>query len=245
MVYEAAFTEIDHYFHQGYLTTQQAENDAAEALALLGISPGARILDAGCGDGRLAVRLAALGFRVTGVDRDAAQLERAQAAADQSGMTLTFVNAPLEEMGDIGIFDAALLWFTTWGFSDDSSNARVLRSIASCLVPGGSLALDTLNPIGVQSYLSKHPAPVVTQQGEDEQIDAYSFDLVSSRLWTNRTVRKDGVESTRILKLSLPTIPQWEQVLKEAGLILDSVHGKEGSEFTPDSWGMVLVARAL
>jgi len=33
--------------------------------------------------------------------------------------------------------------------------------------------------------------------------------------------------------------------LKEAGLILDSVHGKEGSEFTPDSWGMVLVARAL
>ena len=42
------------------------------------VPPGARILDAGCGTGRVGVRLAELGYRVVGVDADAEMLEVAR-----------------------------------------------------------------------------------------------------------------------------------------------------------------------
>lgn len=42
-------------------------------------SPGASVLDVGCGPGHLTRRLAALGFGVTGIDLDPAMIERATA----------------------------------------------------------------------------------------------------------------------------------------------------------------------
>src|SRR5258708_35000311 len=44
---------------------------------------GVSILDAGCGTGRVAIELARRGLQVTGVDVDAAMLERARAKAPQ------------------------------------------------------------------------------------------------------------------------------------------------------------------
>jgi SAM-dependent methyltransferase len=44
--------------------------------------PGGRILDAGCGTGRVAVRLAELGFRCVGVDADESMLAVAREASD-------------------------------------------------------------------------------------------------------------------------------------------------------------------
>ena len=41
----------------------------------------ARVLDAGCGTGRVAIRLAELGYNVTGVDVDATMLDQARQAA--------------------------------------------------------------------------------------------------------------------------------------------------------------------
>jgi SAM-dependent methyltransferase len=45
------------------------------------VPPGARILDAGCGTGRVAIRLAELGFDCVGVDLDASMLAEARRAA--------------------------------------------------------------------------------------------------------------------------------------------------------------------
>lgn len=42
--------------------------------------PGARVLDAGCGTGRVAVRLAELGHHVVGIDADHSMLEQARVA---------------------------------------------------------------------------------------------------------------------------------------------------------------------
>ncbi len=45
------------------------------------VRPGARVLDAGCGTGRVAVELARRGFDVVGVDNDASMLEVARRSA--------------------------------------------------------------------------------------------------------------------------------------------------------------------
>lgn len=47
------------------------------------LAPGARVLDAGCGTGRVAIRLAELGHHCVGVDVDAAMLAEARRRAPQ------------------------------------------------------------------------------------------------------------------------------------------------------------------
>src|SRR5437870_3972474 len=57
------------------------ERAVAWALATVALAgPASRVLDLGCGDGRVAARLAAAGAEVTGVDPSAVALERARAA---------------------------------------------------------------------------------------------------------------------------------------------------------------------
>ncbi|NGO76690.1 methyltransferase domain-containing protein [Streptomyces sp. YC504] len=60
---------------------------------------GARVLDAGCGTGRVAIRLAELGYDCVGIDLDASMLDVARAQAPE----LTWVRT------DLAAFDPALL----------------------------------------------------------------------------------------------------------------------------------------
>jgi SAM-dependent methyltransferase len=59
------------------------------------LAPPARVLDAGCGTGRVAVRLAELGYDVVGVDVDPSMLAEARAAAPELDWRL----------GDLATFD--------------------------------------------------------------------------------------------------------------------------------------------
>ncbi len=70
---------------------------AAEILAA--VAGAGRVLDAGCGSGRLTVALAQAGAEVTGIDTNAGQLEEAGRRAEKAGVSLTLreadFNAPL------------------------------------------------------------------------------------------------------------------------------------------------------
>jgi SAM-dependent methyltransferase len=58
------------------------------------VAPGARILDAGCGTGRVAIRLAELGYDVTGVDVDASMLDVARRHAPE----MTWLHGDLADL---------------------------------------------------------------------------------------------------------------------------------------------------
>ena len=52
------------------------------------LPPGSRVLDLGCGEGRLALPLAAAGFKVTGVDVSEAGIAKLQRIAADRGLTI-------------------------------------------------------------------------------------------------------------------------------------------------------------
>src|SRR5438045_2464528 len=56
----------------------------------LGLRPGMRVLDAGCGSGQWAVGLAGFGCQVTAIDLAPAMLERARAHAHEAGVVIEF-----------------------------------------------------------------------------------------------------------------------------------------------------------
>jgi SAM-dependent methyltransferase len=110
--------------------------------ALLGGRAGARVLDAGCGTGRVAIELARRGYDLVGVDLDPAMLEGARAKAPE----LRFLHADLDGL-DLGSslgpngrgFAAVVAAGNVMIFLAPGSEARVVASLARHLEPGGLL----------------------------------------------------------------------------------------------------------
>ena len=111
------------------------EADLVEAL--LRESHGTRVLDAGCGTGRIAVELAARGFSIVGVDSDTGMLNTARAKAPE----LDWIEADLLEATRHldGKFDLVLLAGNVMIFLQPRTEARVLQELSACLAPGGLL----------------------------------------------------------------------------------------------------------
>ena len=127
---------------------RQGLEQARDATRLLGLVPGARVLDVACGAGRHTFALRELGLDVTGMDLSIPLLRAARHRARESGdEDIGFVRGDMRQLPFRDAFDAALSLFTSFGyFEDDEENARVLRAIHSVLRPGGLYLLDFLNP---------------------------------------------------------------------------------------------------
>lgn len=95
---------------------------------------GARILDVGCGQGRMGAYLAARGHRVTGVDLDPHLVERAREACPDAEWEV----ADLADDGwAAGPFDLAVSAGNVLAFVDPADRGAVLRNLAARLAPAG------------------------------------------------------------------------------------------------------------
>jgi len=97
------------------------------------VPPGASVLDAGCGTGRVAVELARRGYDVVGVDNDASMLTVAR------GHDLPWVEADLAAL-DLGrTFDLVVAAGNVMVFLAPGSEQDVVRRLAAHLSAGGLL----------------------------------------------------------------------------------------------------------
>ncbi|MFD7923497.1 class I SAM-dependent methyltransferase [Streptomyces sp. NPDC059740] len=115
-------------------------------LAVARERPGSRVVDLGCGTGRLTLALAAAGHRVTGVDPAAASLRAARAKPGSAGVTwLTGTSSLLPDAS----FDLAVMTSHVSGFlTTDESWRGTLADLHRALVPGGRLAFDSHDRAG-------------------------------------------------------------------------------------------------
>lgn len=97
-----------------------------------------RVLDAGCGQGRVGAELAARGHTVTGVDADVGLIRAAR--ADYPGprwIVADLTGLDLAGHGDPGLFDAAVLAGNVMLFVAAGTEEQVLRRVAAHLRPDG------------------------------------------------------------------------------------------------------------
>jgi SAM-dependent methyltransferase len=120
-----------------------ASGQAQQAATLLRVQPGAHLLDLACGPGRHSVALAGLGFRVTGVDRNASYLARAKERAADSGVQPEFLQDSMLRFHREAAFDGAISLFSSFGyFEDRGEDLQVMRNLRASLKPGARAVVD-------------------------------------------------------------------------------------------------------
>jgi 2-polyprenyl-3-methyl-5-hydroxy-6-metoxy-1,4-benzoquinol methylase len=118
-------------------TGVDVHGEAALCAAL--IDPGARVLDAGCGTGRVAIRLAELGHDCVGVDLDESMLAVARARAPGLAWQLADL-ATFDLLADgLPDFDLVVAAGNVVPLVAEGTEARVVARLAAHVRPGGVL----------------------------------------------------------------------------------------------------------
>jgi SAM-dependent methyltransferase len=131
-----------------YSFAQGTEQEVAFLAEALGLEPGMRLLDVGCGPGRHAHAFARSGLEVVGVDISRRFVDLAAASAPPGA---TFVRADARTLGFAGEFDAAIsLCQGAFGLAGGpgaplDGDAAVLDGIARALRPGGVTAVSAFS----------------------------------------------------------------------------------------------------
>lgn len=129
-----------------FAETIPASRIAAEVDAICGLLPleaHRRILDIGCGDGRIAAPLQERGYRVTGLDANVDVLRAARRRAPE----VRHVALDQRHVGRMRWgFDGALVLWNSLGFADRAADLETLRGVRAVLRPGGRLLLDLYHP---------------------------------------------------------------------------------------------------
>jgi SAM-dependent methyltransferase len=110
-------------------------------------SPG-RLIDLGCGTGRLTVPFAQRGFWVLGVDLSEPMLEVAEVKARKNGVAIHRLKANIVELDALRdcSFDYAACLFSTLGMiAGPDARRRVIRHVHRVLRPGGRFVLHVHN----------------------------------------------------------------------------------------------------
>lgn len=119
---------------------------------------GARVLDAGCGTGQLAIGLAIRGARVTAIDLSPEMIRRAEAHAAEQGVDIEWRTADISQIGEpLAVYDAILARVALQFVPDVPG---VLREFRRVLRPGGRLLASVpgaLSPIYRASWMRHLP----------------------------------------------------------------------------------------
>ena len=221
------FEEVAEHLGAAYLRYSFTYGTVSEVDALveaLGLVPGQRILDVGCGPGRHAHELARRGLEVVGIDISESFVALAREGAPEGA---SFVHGDARTMEFDAEFDAALsLCQGAFGLAGGPGadpaaldpDGAVLDRIAAAIRPGGRLALTAFSAYFQVRFLD-----------DDDHFDA------ESGVNQEQTVLRDqeGVEALADLWTSCFTPRELRLLCDRAGLDVDEVRSVTPGDYGP------------
>jgi 2-polyprenyl-3-methyl-5-hydroxy-6-metoxy-1,4-benzoquinol methylase len=216
-------------------------------LSVVGETPGARVVDLGCGTGRLALGLAAAGHTVTGIDPARASLDAARAKPGAEFVTWiegTSVDLPAQSF-DVAVMTSHVAQF----FVGDDEWAAVLADLMFALVPGGRLVFDSRDP-DARGWERWNPTDSRRRilLADGTYVDAWT-DVTSAASGVVSFVQHytlaDSLELTSESTLRFRTRSEVRSSLLTAGFRVEAIYGGWGRQPVGSEDGELLViARA-
>jgi SAM-dependent methyltransferase len=239
--YETFFGPDYFEIYRDMLTPERTAAEVDGVVKLLGLAPGARVLDLACGHGRHAIPLAERGFVVTGFDLSETFLERARADAKARGVHVRWRRGDMRELPFHAEFDAVVNLFTSFGYFSQAEDVAVLRRVRAALAPGGRLLIETLHREGLEPRFQPR-VEYETSGGAQVERD-YHWDLARD-LMTDHVLltRPDGTKAEWEIVYRLRTEDAWLTLLRRAGFgSIAMTGGLDGSALAPTSRRLALI----
>ena len=241
--FDETFGDDYEHFYRARLTDELNDHDVGVIVERLALTGSEWVLDAPCGHGRIANRLAARGGAVVGVDVTERFLELARDDSAARGVDVDYRKGDLRALPvDDGSFDVAISWYTSFGYFEDDDNRAVLREYARVLRPGGRLLVEVLARDNIIRRYTAAPEAVVTHLGDDISMDSSTFDPMTGRIGTDRTIVRDGRVRRSHHSVRLLTIQEWQAWLADAGFDDVRTTDHRGEPVTIDTPRLVVVA---
>lgn len=156
------------------------EKDAVKFYNRLGIAPGSRLLDVGCGAGQLALIAARAGARVTGCDIATNWLEAARDRAAAEGLNITFDEGDAEALPyDDGQFDVVT---SLVGAMFAPRPDLVAAELTRVCRPGGMIAMANWTPGGFVGQMFKAISSYIAPPGMPSPVLWGDESIVRQRL---------------------------------------------------------------
>ena len=202
-----------------------------------------KILDAGCGLGRIAVELAVLGAQVTGVDLIKPFLDAAAEAAAAENVTIEWVQADLRKFIQPESFDIAVNMYTSFGYCKTiEEDALIIRNIAQSLKKGGCFILERVGrEIAVRDFTA----------GEWFERAGYTVltDFTVEGAWEGlrshwQLYSKDGLKADHTFVQRLYAATELRQLMLSSGFNSVEIYGDfDRSPYNECARTMILVGR--
>jgi len=129
------------YFNRSKL--KESPREVEKITSLLELDSSSKILDIGCGIGRISNRLAKRGHEVTGIDISKKHLKIAGRISKKMDVDVRYKKEDMRDYCRENYFDAAISIYTSFGyFKDESKDKKVLKNVYKSLKPGGAFLIE-------------------------------------------------------------------------------------------------------
>jgi cyclopropane fatty-acyl-phospholipid synthase-like methyltransferase len=216
----------------------RVEADCIENLLQLPLQ--SQVLDVPCGDGRLAIRLASLGIRVTAVDFALPLLEEGRREASARGLEVEWAHRDMRDLPWQERFDGAYCFWGSFGYFEDAENATFLEAVCRTLKPGARFLVETHI---AETLLPRFEARDWQRVGETLLLQERQYDHIRSRVEVAWTFARGGEIVERSSSIRIYTYQELCRLLEEAGFT--SCEGYDGLTDQPFRLGaqrLLLVA---
>ncbi len=216
------------------------------------------VLELGCGTGRVAVRLAREGYRVTGLDSSRQMLRRAWRARrllpPEVALRLRYATQDMTSFRFRHRFGAVVAAFSTFNLLATAEQRRAcLERVGAHLEPGGVLLLDMVPRGPAGRSLPRRAVTSYRVPGSDRWVDKTVDELpddvsgvvhvryaYSVRRWLD-DAEVDSLSAT--FDLAPLGCGEVETLLEDAGFLVDHSWGSyRGDPYRPDSRRLLVEA---
>ena len=196
-------------------TPEDNRTEAAWIEKQLQVSPPAKLLDVPCGDGRLALELAARGFEMTGVDLSREFLAAARKTAEERGLGARFEQRDMRDLAWKAAFDGAFTFGNSFGYLGDQGDGEFLAAVGRALKPGARFVMDTKCAEMVfptfNAATQRYQFGGITTEMQDR------YDPARGRVDTKYTFSREGEAETKWASERLYTFRELRIMLESAG----------------------------